>query len=214
MIEGAVDESVDGLSLLDCVGLGTDEATALAESTELPDCGDVGGGLPLDGMPALEVSLSEPCDAEPADKLDPTDDVVLSPGDDCSDSISALVELTTDGSDASDGVLGEVTELPDLTALLPPLLESNELLGDGPPLAWLPLLVSLGNSDDVPLASDEVTPELNPLDGVSLAADEATELANDGCDEVVLDAPPELDPSPLPDDCGLNDDGWLSPLDA
>ena len=93
-------------------------------------------------------------------------------------------------------------------------MESNELVGDSPSLAWLPLLVSLGNFDDVPLASDEVTPELNPLDGVSLAADEATELANDGCDEVVLDAPPELDPSPLPDDCGLSDDGWLSPLDG
>ena len=214
MIDGAVDESVDGLSSLDGIGLGADEATGLAASTELPDCSDVGDRLPLDGMPTLEVALTESCDVEPAEKLDPTDGVVLSPGDDCSDSTSALVELTTDGCDAPDGVLGEVTELPDLTALLPPLLESDEPVGDGPSLAWLPLLVSLGNFDDVPLASDEVTPELNPLDGVSLAADEATELANDGCDEVVLDAPPELDPTPLPVDCGLNDDGWLSPLDA
>ena len=187
MIEGAVDESVDGLSSLDCVGLGTDEATALAESTELPDCGDVGGGLPLDGMPSLEVSLSDPCDSELANKLDPTD-------------TSGLVELTTDGCDASDGV----AELPDSASLLPPLMESNELAGDAPSLVRLSLL---GAADDVPLASDEATLELNSLDGVSLPADDTTELANDGCDEVVLDAPPELDPSPLPDECGLNDDG-------
>ena len=60
----------------------------------------------------------------------------------------------------------------------------------------------------MPLTSDETTSELNSLDGTpELSADDATELANDRCDDVVLDGPPELDPSPLPGDCGLNDDG-------
>jgi hypothetical protein len=94
-------------------------------------------------------------------------------------------------------------------------MESSELISDALLLAGLPLLTPLGNADDLPLAPDETTSELNSLDGgLELSTDDAVELGSDGCCDVALESLSELDPIVLADDWVLKDDGWLPPLDV
>ena len=206
---------MDRLPSLDCTVLGADDASELAESPEVPDVGESDNWLPLDGSSPLEAALPEACDGELTSGSDPADVALLAPGDDCADSLSVLVELTTDACDTSEGALGEVSELPDSNSLLWPLMESSELVGDALLLAGLPLLTPLGNPDDLPLAPDEKTSELNSLDGgMELSTDDAVELGSDGCGDVALESLSELDPIVLADDWVLKDDGWLPPLDV
>jgi hypothetical protein len=106
------------LPSLDCIVLGADDASGLAESPDGPDVGESDNWLSLDGSSPLEAALPEAYDGELTSGSDPADVVLLAPGDDCADSLSVLVELTTDACDTSEGALGEVSELPDSNSLL------------------------------------------------------------------------------------------------
>jgi hypothetical protein len=198
---GASDEGTDWLGALDNAGLGPDEAIGLPESPELPDCGEADCWLPLDGPLSLEVGLADSCDTGLGGGLDPVDGALLLAVDDVAEVLSTLAELITDDCDSSEGALADFAELPDSTSLLRPLIEPRELVGDALSLAWLTLLASLCDADEIGLASDEVATELTPLDGApELGADDSPELNIEGSDDVVLDSPSELEPIVLGDD--------------
>ena len=149
--------SDDGADALDNAGLGSDEATGLPDSPALPDCGDADSRLPLDGPPSLDVWLADCWDAELAGGLDPVESSLLFVVDDISETLAWLAELATDDGDRFEGPLGEgeVTELPDWTPLLWPLVEPIELAGESLSLEGLALLAPLCESDEVGLAADD-----------------------------------------------------------
>ena len=135
--------SDDGADALDNARLCSDEPTGLPESPALPDCGETDSWLPLDGPPSLDVWLSDSWDAELAGGLDSGESSLLFVVD-ISETLDWLAELA-----------GEVTELPDWTPLLWPLIEPRELAGESLSLVGLALLAPLCESDEVGLASDD-----------------------------------------------------------
>jgi hypothetical protein len=154
--------------------------------------------------------LDESVATELAFALDPAEAGLLPTCDDNPDPLPGLAELTCDGWDALDAALGEVPELPDGTSLLPPLADDTELVPDS---LGLVLLARLGDRDDASLVAEELPMELAPLEGLpELGCVDSPELAVDGGDDILLDAP-ELEANRLAEDGGC-DDCWLSRLEA
>lgn len=186
---GFADDCADGLAPLEPGGLAADD---VCEPTELPD------------------GAEEPTATELAFWLDAGEPGLLPTCDDNPEPLPGLTELICEGWDSLDASLGEVPELPDGKSLLPPLDDGTELVSDS---LGLVLLARLGDRDDASLVADEFPMELAPLEGLpELGCVDSPELAVDGGDDVLLDAP-ELEANRLAEDGGC-DDGWLSRLEA
>ena len=207
---GDADGSVDGTSV---------EETSTSE-LGWPDVGDVallGGNDSGDVLGALDSP------ALVGDGCELATGLVESPGlpDGCDPDVglsldggSALAEsgdAELGGTSLSEGVLlGVVEDCPDS---LPALEGPSELAGDVLSLVWLSLLAPLGDGEDKSLVAEGGTDPEPSLDGsAELAPDEPAELTADGCDDSPLAS--ELEPSWLPEDIWLSDDGRLPALEA
>ncbi len=121
--------------------------------------------------------------------------------------------LASDLSDEPECSLGDVVELPESPPLLSPLIDFGELATDSLSLAWLGLLVPLGNAelgsdccDDAALDSSVETALELPCDSPLLTADDAIDVS-ESCEDDNADGGRDEKPE-LPDE---SVDGWLEP---